>query len=206
MIEAVVWDVGRVLIEWHPEGHYDNVIGPDRRRELFAATDLHEMNRAIDMGAHSAEVVAAHAEKHPDWADEIQRWHDDWLTMCSPRIPQSAVLLQALKDKGVPVFALSNFGWNTFEIAREAYPFLNLFDVEFVSGRLGMMKPDPAIYERLETDTGIAPDRLIFTDDTLVNIEAAAARGWHTHHFLGPEGWRDRLLAEGLLTEDDLPA
>jgi 2-haloacid dehalogenase len=40
---------------------------------------------------------------------------------------------------------------------------------------------------------------LLFTDDRADNIEAATARGWHTHHFNGPEGLRTRLQTEGLL-------
>jgi hypothetical protein len=31
---------------------------------------------------------------------------------------------------------------------------------------------------------------------------AAEARGWNTHLFEGPQGWADRLVAEGLLTAD----
>ena len=31
-IEAVIFDIGNVLIEWQPERHYDRVIGEARRR------------------------------------------------------------------------------------------------------------------------------------------------------------------------------
>ena len=44
-------------------------------------------------------------------------------------------------------------------------------------------------------------DALLFTDDRIDNINAANARGWQTHHFTGPDGWADRLVAAGLLTE-----
>jgi 2-haloacid dehalogenase len=49
----------------------------------------------------------------------------------------------------------------------------------------------------------MAPDALLFTDDRAENIAAAAARGWQTHLFDGPQGWADRLIAEGLLTEQE---
>ena len=42
-----------------------------------------------------------------------------------------------------------------------------------------------------------------FTDDRADNIAAAAARGWQTHHFTGPQGWADRLVAAGLLTREE---
>ncbi len=49
-------------------------------------------------------------------------------------------------------------------------------------------------------DKGIAPERLLFTDDRPNNIATAARRGWQVHLFEGPKGWADRLVAAGLLT------
>ena len=34
--EAVIFDIGNVLIEWQPERFYDSEIGEERRRALFA--------------------------------------------------------------------------------------------------------------------------------------------------------------------------
>ena len=85
-------------------------------------------------------------------------------------------------------------------MARASYPFLDEFDQLYLSGALGVTKPAPRIYELLEQACGIAPDALLFTDDRAENIAAAAARGWQTHLFDGPEGWANRLIAAGLLT------
>ena len=68
---------------------------------------------------------------------------------------------------------------------------------------MGVTKPDPRIYEMVERDCGIAPDRLLFTDDRADNITAAARRGWHTHQFETWQGWARRLIAEGLLTPQE---
>ena len=51
----------------------------------------------------------------------------------------------------------------------------------------------------LEAGSGLNGADLIFTDDRADNIAAANARGWRTHLFDGPQGWADRLVAEGLL-------
>ena len=200
-VDAVVFDIGNVLIEWNPEGFYDAEIGAGRRAALFAAVELHAMNERVDMGEAFHGQVMALAEAHPDWAAEIALWHDRWIEMASPEIPRSGRLLRALKARGVPVFALSNFGVETFEIARVHYPVFAEFDALFVSGHLRMAKPDAPIYERLERETGVAPERLLFTDDRADNIAAARARGWQTHHFTGPDGLAERLVAEGLLNE-----
>ena len=53
-IEAVVLDIGNVLIEWNPERFYDARLGADRRRRFFEQTRIHEMNLEVDRGADSA--------------------------------------------------------------------------------------------------------------------------------------------------------
>ncbi|WP_027236142.1 HAD-IA family hydrolase [Leisingera caerulea] len=202
-VDAVVFDIGRVLIEWEPERFYDSRIGPARRKQLFAEVPLHEMNLNVDRGHPFRGSVYALAKQHPDWAEEIRWWHDCWLQMVPRAIPRTLRLMQALQAKHIPVFALSNFGAETFELACGTYPALRGFDRTFVSAHLKSVKPEPEIYAILERETGVAPDRLLFTDDRLENIEAADARGWQTHLFTSPAPFAARLVQAGLLTEQE---
>ena len=200
-IKAVVFDIGNVLMEWHPERLYDSVVGPEKRTALFAEAKLGDMNELVDLGHPFRETIYDWAEKYPEWRDEIRMWHDRWIEMAQPAIAQSVALMSALQAKGIPVFSLTNFGVQSYDLAAEHYPFLRAFDRDFISGHLKLIKPDPRIYEVLETTSGLAGAELIFTDDRADNIAAAAARGWHTHLFEGPDGWARRLVAEGLLTD-----
>ncbi len=201
-VQAVVFDIGNVLIEWQPERFYDRVIGAERRRAMFDAVDLHAMNDRVDRGEHFRDTVMAMAAATPDWSPEIEMWHDRWIEMATPTIDRSVRLLRALRGAGVPVFALSNFGVQSFDLAVTHYPFLEEFDQRFISGHLRVTKPDAGIYAAVEAETGVVPAALLFTDDREENIEAAAARGWRTHHFTGPDGLADRLVIEGLLSEE----
>lgn len=200
-IEAVIFDIGNVLIEWQPERFYDGVIGEDRRRAMFEAVDLHGLNERVDLGENYREVFYAAAQNQPKYGDEIRMWHDRWIEMATPVIPHSVRLMAALQAKGVPVFSLTNFGIETYDHAATFYPFLRNFDRDFISGHMRMIKPDPSIYAAVEDACGIAPAHLIFADDRADNIAAAKARGWQTHLFEGPQGWADRLVAEGLLSK-----
>jgi 2-haloacid dehalogenase len=201
--EAVLFDIGNVLTHWQPEAFYDRVIGEDRRRRLFAEVDLIGMNIAIDAGALFRETIYDCADRNPAWAPEIRMWYDRWAELASPRIEGSIALLRALRRKGVPVFCLTNFGSYSYEEARTKLDFLNEFDREYVSGKLLLSKPDPRIFQAVEEDCGIAPDRLLFTDDKAENVTAAARRGWRTHQFESWQGWAQRLVAEGLLTNEE---
>ena len=199
-VEAVIFDIGNVLTRWQPEVFYDRVIGQERRRALFGEVDLHHMNDLIDQGALFRETIYGWAELYPDWRPEIRMWYDRWIELASPRIEGSIALLRALRAKEVPVFALTNFGQHSFEEAVPRLDFLMEFDRHYVSGRMGVIKPDPRIYAMVETDCGIAPAGLLFADDKAENIAAAKARGWQVHHFTGWQGWAGRLVDEGLLS------
>jgi 2-haloacid dehalogenase len=129
-------------------------------------------------------------------------WHDDWLQMASPAIDHSVRLMRALRARGIPVFALTNFGVETFAQARGAYDFLHEFDRLYVSGHMRAVKPEPEIYARAEADCGVSPAALLFTDDRPDNIAAARARGWQTHLFDGPDGWAQALVQSGLLDKE----
>ena len=52
-VEAVLFDIGNVLITWQPERYYDRVYGVDGRKALFADVDLHWMNERLDRGKGS---------------------------------------------------------------------------------------------------------------------------------------------------------
>jgi 2-haloacid dehalogenase len=202
-IKAVIFDIGNVLIEWQPERFFDAKIGEDRRRAMFAAIDLHGINDEVDRGANFRDTIYAAADAHPAWRDEVRMWHDHWIALAAPEIPQSVRILRNLRAKGIPVFALSNFGIQTFAIAEPVYPFLAEFDRRYISGHMGVIKPDVEIYERLEADCGLDPASLLFTDDRIDNIDVAAARGWQTHLFAGPQGWADCIVHHGLLGVED---
>ena len=202
-VKAVVFDIGNVLIEWQPERFFDSVIGADRRRAMFAEIDMHGMNDRVDRGENFHTVIAETAETYPDWRDEVMIWHDRWIEMAAPAIPHSVRLLRALQGKGVPVLALTNFGIETFQIAEPVYPFLSEFDRRYISGHMGVIKPDADIYAQVEADCDVPREALLFADDRQDNIDAAAARGWQVHLFEGPQGWADRLVATGLLSESE---
>lgn len=201
-VSAVVFDIGNVLIGWAPEQFFDAAIGADRRQAFFDAVPILAANTAIDRGEPFPDTIIKLADQHPDWTAEITLWHTRWLDMVSPEITRSVRLLRALRRQNISVFALSNFGAETFEIAKERYPFLAEFDQHYISGVMRLIKPDPAIYAALEAGSGMAPETLLFADDLPENISAAAVRGWQVHLFDGPQGWADCLVAQGLLSQD----
>ena len=191
--KAVVFDLGNVLLRWDPDKLYRELI-PDagQRKAFFDETEIMLMNEAVDRGRPLKEAVAQKISQFPHHAAHIQAWHDRWTDMAYALIPLTARVIRHLRAEGVPVFALSNFGHDTFDYAASIYPELLDFDRHFISGRLKTIKPEPRIYEILEEESGLGGDDLIFFDDLTTNIEAAQARGWQGRVFTTPE----RMVAD----------
>lgn len=200
-VQAVVFDIGNVLIKWQPERFYDRIIGSDARKRLFAAVDLHAMNQEIDRGQDFYQTIHQTSLEHPDFADAIMMWHNRWNDIAAPVIESSLALAMALKSRGHAIFILSNIGQKPFDLAKQHNPRLAAFDRIYISGALGVVKPDPEIYQKVEDDSGIPPAALLFTDDRAENLKVAAARGWQTHLFQSADTLARALVKRGLLSD-----
>ena len=203
MIQIVIFDIGRVLVEWEPEQFYAEELGADRAAAFFANVPMMERHFRSDEGENFFEVIQEAARDFPDWAPEIRMWAERWADFTNKPIALSGVIKDKLMAKSIPVWGLSNFGVDNYPITRDQIPSLQHFDRLFLSGELKIAKPDPAIYAHVEKEAGVDPSVLYFIDDTPANIEAAKTRGWQTHLFRGPSGLLADVIHRGLLSPKD---
>lgn len=75
----------------------------------------------------------------------------------------------------------------------------NIFPTFFTSCWLGVRKPTHDIYTRVLGMTQADPERTLFIDDRMQNLNPAAALGMQTIHFRSAEQLRTDLRARGLL-------
>ena len=98
-----------------------------------------------------------------------------WLAMLGIA---GVAILERLVGAGRDVTLLTNFAADTFAQAREMFPFFARARGVTVSGEVGVLKPDAAIY-RIHAETfGLDPARTLFIDDSARNVEGARAAGW----------------------------
>ena len=67
-----------------------------------------------------------------------------------------------------------------------------------VSGEVGLLKPDRAIYDIHVESFGLEPAATLFIDDSEKNVEGARDAGWQAVHFSGAEKLRSDLAGYGL--------
>jgi HAD superfamily hydrolase (TIGR01509 family) len=195
----VAFDLGNVMIYWDPRLLYRKLLPGEPEVEHFLGTVCTpEWNHRLDAGLPLAEGIAERIERFPEHETLIRAYGERFGEMMLP-MPASIALLEELKTRSVPLFALSNWNADTFERTRSLFPFLGGFDGLVISGAVGRAKPDPGIYRHLLDVCALPPEEILFVDDRVENVEAGRALGIRGHLFEGPEALRRELTEHGLL-------
>ncbi len=198
-IRHIVFDIGRVLIHYDPHIPFSRLIPDDAERNwFFANVCTHDWNLEQDRGRSWEDAEALLITDYPDHAENIRAFRKHWHEMVSHAYVESVAIMETLVADGRDVTMLTNFAADTFKEARKLYPFLDLPRGVTVSGEIGLIKPELAIYERHARDFGLAPAHTLFIDDAEKNVEGARAAGWNAVHFKDAEKLKSDLAAHGI--------
>ena len=196
----VVFDIGNVLLHWDPRALYRKIFATEDEVEWFLANVCtSEWNLEQDRGRSFADAIAEAVARHPAHAAAIAAYDTRWHETLTHAIDGSVSILDELKDRGTPLYAITNWHQTKFRETRERYPFLGHFRDIVVSGDERVLKPDPAIFHLLLDRNGLAASDCLFIDDNVHNVEGARAVGMQAHHFTTPEMLRAELVRLGVL-------
>ncbi len=199
-IDAVIFDIGGVLLDWNPRYLYRKLFDDEPTMEWFlsevCSMEWHEAN---DRGVPFAVTCQQLAARHPEYAEQIWAWGRRSEEMIAGPIDGTVEILRELRRRGVPCYGLTNMEAETYPQRLARYDFLRWLDGTVVSSAEGVIKPDPEIFRRLLERFRLVAERTLFIDDSARNVAAAAAVGIQTEQFRSPEALRDRLVAAGLL-------
>ncbi|AKI01462.1 haloacid dehalogenase superfamily protein, subfamily IA, variant 3 with third motif having DD or ED [Hoeflea sp. IMCC20628] len=191
-VRHIVFDIGKVLIHYDPNTPFSRLIPNEaERNEFFATVCTHEWNLEQDRGRSWADAEALLIEEFPDKADLIRAFRTHWHEMVSHAYDGSVDFMLDLIQQGRDVTMLTNFAADTFKQAREIYPFLKVPRGVTVSGEIGLIKPDRAIYETHAKSFDLDPAACLFIDDSQKNVDGAIAAGWQSVLFTDPETLRE---------------
>lgn len=204
-VEAVVWDLGGVLIGWDPGRLYRALLPEHEVEPFLAEIGFAEWNHAQDAGRPFAEGVAELAARFPHRAELIAAYPERYAEALTGAIEPAVQVLAELRDRAaVRQLALTNWSAETFHHAEQRYPFLTWFEGILVSGRERLAKPDPRIFALLADRFALDPARTVFLDDSAANVAAAEQAGWRAVRVTDPDTPRRALGALGLV--DPAPA
>lgn len=200
-ITAIIFDFGNVLIEWNPQHVYNRYFpnDPESMERFFKEVDFMGWNALQDKGRSFKEGVADISARFPQYAHLFQAYHDHWQDSIGAAQWGTVEIMKRLKQKGYPLYGLSNWSNETFPYARAKFDFLDLLDDMVISGYVGHVKPEPEIYHILLEKIGRPAEECLFIDDALPNIQQANTIGFTTLHFRSSEQLKTDLERMGIL-------
>lgn len=176
---AVVFDLGNVVVRWTP-----HVILSEA---FITETDFFTWNTELDRGAPFDELVGEMRGRYPHFADQFDAFRDRWPETLGEVMQETLDVVDALRGRGVPCYVLTNSSAETLPRSALVQEVLTQFDGVAISGALGLLKPDAAIFHATAEMFGLDPSATWFVDDSRPNVEAARALGWNAIHFTGSE-------------------
>lgn len=199
-VRAVVFDVGRVLIQWDLRTLFAKLIEDPEELEWFVSNVVTEQwHHQHDEGRPLAEMVPERIAEFPDYAHHLRAYATRFNETVPGPVAGTHEIARQLHASGVPLFGLTNFGHEFWGMFRPTEPLFDLFADIVVSGTEKVAKPEPGIYAIAEERFDIPAKQLFFIDDKAENIAAATERGWQGHVFTDVQALEADLKARGLL-------
>ena len=199
-ITTVVFDIGKVLFEWDLRYLFAKLIADKDELEFFVTHVVtpewhfqHDAGRALD------DMVAERITEFPEYAKLIAVYANRFNETIPGPVTGSLEIVQELAEIGVPLFAITNFGSEFWDMFRPTQPVFDRFQDIIVSGVEKLVKPDPAIYALALQRFGLKPGEAIFIDDNHDNVVSARNNGFAAHHFTDAASLRAELVALNLL-------
>ena len=202
MIDTIIWDLGGVLIDWkttyvYDEHYFDSI---EKRTQFFETVCTNDWNENQDAGYPIEQATAEKIAEFPQWESAIRDFYGRWEDMLRGPIHETVDRYRDLHTSGrYKFYALTNWSAETFPIALARFDFLHWFDGRIVSGEEKTRKPFPKFYQILFDRYQIVPERSLFIDDNLRNVQAAEALNIPSIHFQDAVQLRGELAGRGVL-------
>ncbi len=189
----IVFDFGAVLFTWQPhmlvQSHFPvEADTPAAARQLAKDIFHHDDWKAFDGGMLELPTVIERTARrlnlpHQTLQGLMSRIHEHLLP-----IPETVALLARLNERrerqgDVRLYFLSNMPRPYARALEQRHGFLKWFDGGVFSGDAQLIKPQPEIFQLLQTRYALDPTQTVFIDDLLANVQAARAHGWRGIHF-----------------------
>ncbi|ABR30761.1 haloacid dehalogenase [Thermosipho melanesiensis] len=192
MVRNIIFDLGRVLINWAPKKYMEKVFDKDTvtffMNNIFNTNDWNLMDKGL---IDEEELWKKKLSTFPQYKEEIEHMKNKVIDLLTP-IEENVNILYELKKK-YKLYVLSNFSKNSFKMVKEKYKFFELFNGIVISSYVNSIKPEEKIYKILIKTYNIIPEESLYIDDKIENISTGKRLGFKTIHLKSPELLKNKL-------------
>jgi 2-haloacid dehalogenase len=191
---VIVIDVGRVLFDIDP----DRLLRDLSRRSgreigMPSPDDLDKMLLPLYIGERSWPELLETINQTLGLSLARDEWREIWCSIIIGEVPGMREALSELKGEFTLV-ALSNTDEVHWNYILSTYPIMQLVDGWVVSFEEGMMKPDPAMYQRVVDRYCDGRPPFFYTDDNPRYVEAALRLGWDAEVFIDAAHFKEGVM------------
>jgi len=182
MIKNIIFDIGRVLIDFDPDTYMKGFgFEPEKeallRETVFGGSLWRDLDRGLKPIPQIREELVSLVS--PEYREDVLSVFDHANGTIRKR-EYTIPWIRELQSGGFQTYYLSNYSLWLIELTRYALDFLPLMRNGLFSYEVGLLKPEPEISRAfLERCPEVLPDESIFFDDSAKNVEAACALGFH---------------------------
>lgn len=177
MPDAYLFDIGNVIITFDFSISARKIAAHSRvpAEELLALVT--PLTIDLELGSISPDEFIAAASERIGYTGDPVYFRESFADIFELNLPMVS-FIESLKAAGKPLYLLSNTNGIHVPFFEATYPVFSLFDGRIYSHEVGLMKPDPAIYEVVKSTLPLDPARTIYIDDMPANCEAGTSAGF----------------------------
>jgi putative hydrolase of the HAD superfamily len=196
--DVVLFDLGGVLIDFGGVAPMKALAGIESDEELWSRWLTCRWVRSFERGGCSADDFATGVVG--DWGLSLEpaAFLDAFQSWPGGPLPGADKLLERVQ-RVVPAGCLSNTNALHWHQQFARWPILDAFDFSLLSFELGFVKPDRDLFDRVAQLVPASPERVLFLDDNLLNVEGAQAAGFAAVHVRGVAEAEQALVDAGVL-------
>ena len=186
--EAIVFDLGGVIlnIDYNLTRTAFEKLSVKNFDEMYSQSGADMLFRELETGKISEENFYNELNKCTGLQLSSTEINKAWNAMLLNFREESLLFLDALKVK-YKLFLLSNTNHIHIKEFNKIYhgkkrerPFIDFFEKAYFSCEIGLRKPDAACYDWVLKKEKLVPEKTIFVDDSIQNVEAARLAGMQT--------------------------
>ena len=200
MTKAILFDLGNVIVPFDFKRAYSRLepLCSCPVSEITPRIRSTDLVQRFETGRIAAEPFVTELSSLLGLKTTHREFCDLWSSVFFEEtlVPESLIARLAARHK---LLVLSNTNPIHFEMLQSRYPLLRHFDDFVLSYQVGAMKPQAEIYREAIARAGCRAEECFFTDDLLINVEAARQNGMDAVQFLSAEQLEAELKTRGVL-------
>ena len=189
-----LFDLGGVFFNWDPKHFYQSIFSSSKEMDYFLTHICNDSwNIKQDAGRPIKDAEIELINLYPKYKKEILMYYSNHRKMIKNTYLSSIEILNELHSRNYQSYVLSNWSSETFIGMIDEYSFLKKFDGMIISGNEKLIKPDPEIFELAISRFNLIPEKTIFIDDKLENIDSAKKLSFQVIHLLNPNAIKEKI-------------